>query len=94
MRKMLKQLLALTLCMALMLGCVVTANAADLDGSDSDSAPAAGSITVVKDVTDIGEKIGSVKVTEGQRYLQNQRQRWYRSPRGNRGADRYRRHPG
>ncbi len=63
MRKMLKQLLALTLCMALMLGCVVTANAADLDGSDSDSAPAAGSITVVKDVTDIGEKIGSVKVT-------------------------------
>lgn len=60
MRKMLKQLLALSLCLALLLGCAVTAGATDLDGADN-AAPAA-SITVVKDITDIGEKIASVKV--------------------------------
>lgn len=56
MQKMMKQLLALVLCAALMLGCTVMAGAAE--------APApAGSITVVRDVMAMGEAITGLNVT-------------------------------
>ena len=56
MQKMMKQLLALVLCAALMLGCTVMAGATE--------APApAGSITVVRDVMAMGEAITGLNVT-------------------------------
>ena len=56
MQKMMKQLLALVLCAALMLGCTVMA------GSTEAPAPA-GSITVVRDVMAMGEAITGLNVT-------------------------------
>ena len=67
MQKMMKQLLALVLCAALMLGCAVLASASDVEPDAPGTAPEpVDSITVVRDVRAMGETITGLNVTFAQ----------------------------